>query len=57
MVRLDGTQRVSLGRVTVAPVDGDTGIEVWRSRHVALHDLVVTAHKTAHSPTAATWSS
>ena len=43
-VRLDGTQRVSFGRVTVAPVAGDAGIEVWRSRHVALHDLVVTAH-------------
>ena len=28
---------------------GDAGIEVWRSRHVALHDLVVTARRTAHS--------
>ena len=48
-VRLDGTQRVSFGRVTVAPVVGDAGIEVWRSRHVSLHDLVVTAHRTRHS--------
>ena len=43
-LRLDGTQRVSFGRVTVAPVAGDAGIEVWRSRHVTLHDLVVTTH-------------
>jgi hypothetical protein len=49
LVRLEGTQRVSLGRVAVAPVGGDARIEVWRSRHVTLHDLAVTAHRTRHS--------
>lgn len=48
-VRLEGTQRVSLGRVRVGPLGADAGIEVWRSRHVTLHDLVVSAHRTRHS--------
>jgi hypothetical protein len=48
-VRFEGTQRVSLGRVVVAPVAGDAEVGVWGSRHVVLHDLRVTAHRTRHS--------
>jgi hypothetical protein len=48
-VRFDGTQRVSLGRVTVTPVAGDAQLEIWRSRHIDLHDLRVTAHRTRHA--------
>ena len=46
---LDGTRRVSLGRVRVGPIGGDARIEVWRSRHVLLHDLVVSAGGTRFS--------
>ena len=48
-VRFDGTQRVSLGRVAVTPVAGDAEVELWRSRHIVLHDLRVSAHRTRHS--------
>src|SRR5262245_45427129 len=48
-VRFERTQRVSLGRVTVTPVAGDAEVELWRSRHIDLHDLRVTAQRTRHS--------
>ena len=48
-IRFDGTQRVSLGRVLVSPVAGDAEVGVWGSRHIDLHDLRVTAHRTRHS--------
>jgi hypothetical protein len=47
--RLEGTQRVSLGRVTLSPSRADAEIEIWRSRHVELHDLVVSAAHSGHS--------
>ena len=45
----DGAQRVSLGRVRIGPIGGDARVEVWRSRDVVLHDLVVTAGGTRFS--------
>ena len=48
-VRFDGTQRVSLGGVAITPVSGDAEVGIWRSRHIELHDLRVTAHRTRHS--------
>ncbi len=45
----DGAQRVSFGRVTVGPIGGDALVEVRASRHVVLHDLVVTARNTRFS--------
>jgi parallel beta helix pectate lyase-like protein len=48
-VLFDHTQRVSLGRLTIAPLGGDASIEVKDSEHVDLHDLVVTAQGTRYS--------
>lgn len=45
----DGTQHVSLGHVTVGPIDGDAVVEVRASRQILLHDLVVTARGTPFS--------
>ena len=45
-VVLDGTQRVSFGRVRLAPVGRDARIVIRRSRDVLLHDLVVSARQT-----------
>lgn len=39
----DRTQRVSLGRVRIGPITGNALVQVRRSRHVVLHDLVVSA--------------
>jgi hypothetical protein len=36
-----GTRNVSLGRVRVGPVAGDALVELWKSRGVVLHDLVL----------------
>ena len=43
------TQRVSFGGVRVGPIDGDALVEVRSSRHIELHDLVVTAKGTRFS--------
>jgi hypothetical protein len=48
-VLLYGTQRVSFGRVTIGPIRADALVEVRRSRHVVLHDLVVSAKGTRRS--------
>jgi hypothetical protein len=48
-VLFDGTQRVSFGRVRVGPIGGDALVEVRGSRHILLHDLVVSAVRTANS--------
>jgi hypothetical protein len=48
-VLFDGAQRVSLGRVTVGPINGHALVEVHASRHIVLHDLVVTAQGTRFS--------
>src|SRR5262245_7570089 len=50
-VVFDGARRVSLGRVTIAPVGDDALVDVRGSRNVVLHDLVVTARGTRHSAT------
>ena len=45
-VVFDGASRVSLGHVTIGPIRGDALVDVRASRHVVLHDLVVTARGT-----------
>jgi hypothetical protein len=45
-VVFDGASRVSLGHVTIGPIGGDALVDVRASRHVLLHDLVVTARGT-----------
>ena len=45
----DRTQRVSLGRVRIGPITGNALVQVRRSRHVVLHDLVVSAGGTRFS--------
>jgi hypothetical protein len=42
----EGTQRVTFGGVTVGPISGNALVQIRRSRHVVLHDLVVTARRT-----------
>ncbi len=48
-VLLDHTQRVSVGKLKIAPRTGPAWLTVRDSVHVTLHDLVVTARGTAHS--------
>ena len=48
---LDHTQRVSVGRLTIAPVTQDAWIKVYRSRHIELHDVLVTAARTPYRAT------
>jgi parallel beta helix pectate lyase-like protein len=43
------TQRVSFGRVRIGPINGDALVDVRSSRHIELHDLVVTAKGTRFS--------
>ena len=45
-VQFTGARRVSFGRVTLGPIGGDALLEVRSSRHIVLHDLVVTAART-----------
>jgi len=42
-IRLDHARHISVGGLTVAPVDGDAGIDVVASDRIDLHDLLVTA--------------
>jgi len=44
----DGASRVSFGNVTVRPAGSDAIVDVRRSRHIVLHDLVVSARGTRH---------
>jgi hypothetical protein len=44
-----GTRRVSFGRVRIGPIRGDALVEIWKSRDVVLHDLVVSAGGTRSS--------
>jgi Right handed beta helix region len=48
-VIFEGTQRVSFGRVRVGPITGNALVQLWDSRHVVLHDLVVSARGTRYS--------
>ena len=45
----DRTQRVSFGRVTIGPITGNALVQIRRSRHIVLHDLVVSARRTRFS--------
>jgi len=45
------TQRVSIGRLTIAPVGGDAQLELQGARDVDLHDLHVTARGTDYRST------
>jgi hypothetical protein len=42
-VVFDRASHVSFGKVTVGPIGGDAILDVRASRHIVLHDLVVTA--------------
>ena len=44
-----GARRVSFGRVRIGPIRGDALVEIWRSRDIVLHDLVVSAAGTRRS--------
>jgi hypothetical protein len=48
-IRLDRTQRVSIGRLRISPVSQDAWIEADSSDHIDLHDLLVSAAGTRHS--------
>ena len=48
-ILFDRTQRVSLNRLTVAPLTGDAWVKIQASRHIDLHALVVTAQGTRYS--------
>ncbi|MET0560912.1 MAG: hypothetical protein ABW012_04800 [Gaiellaceae bacterium] len=48
---LEGTQHVSVSRVTIAPIRQDAWLRISGSRHVALHDLLVTAKGTRYRAT------
>ena len=48
-VVFDRSRHVFLGRVTIGPIRGDALLDVRDSRHIALHDLVVTARGTRFS--------
>jgi hypothetical protein len=48
-ILLDRTQRVSIGRLLIAPVSQDAWIEADSSAYIDLHDLVVSAAGTRHS--------
>lgn len=45
----EDTRRVTVGRIAVKPIGGNALVQVRRSRHVVLHDLVVSAHRTRFS--------
>lgn len=48
---LDHAQRVSVGRLTIAPVTQDAWIKVYRSRDIEIHDVLVTAARTPYRAT------
>jgi hypothetical protein len=52
-VLFDRTRNVSLSRVTITPRRRNAIVEVWDSKHIGLHGLVVTAHGTDFSATLA----
>lgn len=48
---LERTQHVSVGRLTIAPIRQDAWLRVSRSRHIELHDILVTAERTRYRAT------
>jgi hypothetical protein len=45
---LEGTQRVFVSRVTIAPIRQDAWLRITGSRHVVLDDVLVTAQRTRY---------
>jgi len=45
----ESTQHVSLGGIRVGPISGNALVQIRRSRHVVLHDLVVSARRSRFS--------
>ncbi len=50
-LRLERTQHVSVSRVTIAPMGDDAWLRVSGSRHVDVHDVLVTAKGTRYRAT------
>ena len=48
---LERTQHVSVGRLTIAPIRQDAWLSVSRSRHIEVHDVLVTAERTPYRAT------
>ncbi len=48
---LERTQHVSVGRLTIAPIRQDAWLRVSRSRHIEVHDTLVTAERTRYRAT------
>lgn len=48
-VVFDRTQHVSLGRLRIGPIRGDALVDVRGSRHILLHDLLVSAQGSRYS--------
>jgi hypothetical protein len=48
---LEGTQHVSLRRLTIAPIREDAWLRISGSRHVELEDILVTAKRTPYRAT------
>jgi hypothetical protein len=48
---LEGTQRVSVSRVTITPIRQDAWLRITGSRHVVLDDVLVTAQRTRYRAT------
>ena len=48
---LEGTQHVSVSRLTVAPIRQDAWLRISGSRHIAVQDLLVTAKRTRYRAT------
>jgi hypothetical protein len=48
---LERTQHVSVGRLTIAPIRQDAWLRISRSRHIEVHDVLVTAERTPYRAT------
>ncbi len=48
---LDRTQHVSVSRLTIAPIRQDAWLSISGSRHIELHDILVTAERTRYRGT------
>ena len=48
---LEGTQHVFVSRLTIAPIRQDAWLRISMSRHIELHDILVTAKRTRYRGT------
>jgi hypothetical protein len=48
---LEGTQHVSVSRITIAPIRQDAWLRISGSRHIDLHHVLVTARRTRYRAT------